>query len=109
MQSDEEGFFVSDSLKDILDKEDLLQISIEEKAKVGDEVEVVGKFLKLSMSENTFAIVTDRKMVKVLLQNPLTEFTHQFMDETWLLSAASMGVKQLANDFEVTLAITGRR
>jgi len=108
-QNNEEGFFVSDSLKDILDRDDLLQISVETQAKSGEETSVPGKFLKLSLTEGTFTIITDRKMVKVLLQNPLTSFTHQFMDETWILSSANMQVKQNVDDFEVTLSITGRR
>lgn len=108
-ENDQESFFMSESLKDILDKDDLLQAAIEEKAKSGDETVLLGKFSKLSLLDETLTVVTDQKTVKLLLQSPLTDFTYQFMDETWVLSASKLSVKQLSNDFEITLAITGRR
>lgn len=108
-ENDQESFFMSESLKDILDKDDLLQAAIEEKAKSGNETVLLGKFSKLSLLDETLTVVTDQKTAKLLLQSPLTDFTYQFMDETWVLSASKLSVKQLSNDFEITLAITGRR
>lgn len=109
-ENDQENFFASDSLKGILEKDDLIQSTIESQIKSGKETILVGKFVKLSLNELTFTVSSDNKMAKILLGNPHITFLFEYMDETWLLSSKSLMIEsKKEGQLHLTLAIMGRR
>lgn len=108
-EAEHESFFVSESLRDILDKDDLVESSIELQAKEESKTSLLGKFVKLSLAAGTMTVSVSSGMAKILLQNPMTEFHFSFMDEVWQLSSAGLEISSRQNgELHVTLAVTGR-
>ena len=108
-EAEHESFFVSDSLRDNLDEDALLEASVELQAKENNETTLLGKFVKLSLSSDTLTASVSSAMAKVLLQNPMAEFHFSFMDEEWLLSSSNLEISSQQNgELHVTLAIRGR-
>lgn len=110
IENDQENFFVSESLKDVLDRDDLIQEYIDRQAETGEETILLGKIVQISLGESSFTVLIENEMVKTLLKNPETTFSFRFMDETWLLSASSLKIDFKPNgSIHATLTITGRR
>ena len=109
-ENSKESFFMSDSLKDIIDKESLADGIIEQQVREENEIEIHGKFLSMSMKESIITIEVSAKTAKALLFNDSKTYTFSFMDEVWLLNSLGMSLHRLENGaFKVTLFIEGRK
>lgn len=109
-EASSENFFFSDALKDLIDQQSILNESITEMIKDEGAVEVVGKFLSLSMKDDTMSLEVSPKVAKFLLANSKEVYAFTFMDDVWLLNSKGIFLEQLDGEkFKATLSIDGRK
>ena len=85
MTNEHDSFFVSESLKDILDEQAILESNFEINASEHQEVELLGTFVYMSLEKSQMKIEVTSKVAKVLLDNPDTTFLFDFMERKWRL------------------------
>jgi hypothetical protein len=110
-EASSENFFFSDSLKDLIDQQSILNESIIETMKDEGAVKVVGKFLSRSMKDDTMSLEVSSKIAKFLLMNPKEVYAFAFMDDVWLLNSKGIFLEQCSDGekFKATLSIEGRQ
>ena len=110
--NDNEGevFFVSDVLKDILDKDALAENFMDSQVKSENEIEILGKFVDLSMKDSLMTLEVTPAMARILLFNDEKTYIFSFMNEVWKLNSLGMKLKQCENSkFKATICIVGRK
>lgn len=105
-----DNFFFSESLKDILDQQVLLENAINEMIKQEGAVEIVGNFISMSMKDNTMILEISPKVAKFLLTNNNETYAFSFMDEMWILKASNLSLEKFDGEkFKATLDIEARK
>lgn len=108
--SPQDSFFVSESLKDILDQEALIESSMELLAKNQNEIELLGSFMSIDMKHSSMSLEVSSKVAKVLLFNTENTYTFPFMEHVWLLNSEGMRLEQReSGKFKATLNIEGKK
>ena len=106
----DDNFFVSDSLKDVLNAEMLTESSFNSQVQESGETPLSGNFVSLSLSEHKMILAVSQKVAKSLLRNPDTQFAISFMDEIWSLTSSEMKLRlDKEGTYHVTLSIIDRR
>lgn len=104
-----DNFFVSDSLKDIIDEQLLLDEFFKQQLDSSSSANLTGKFESVDLRLELMTLEISSKVAKVLLGNPDKVFTISFMDEKWVLSSEGMKLQQCKDGkFHATLKITDR-
>lgn len=105
-----DSFFVSDSLKDVIDEQMLIDVSVDMQVQEFGETDISGNFVALSLAEKLMTLEVNQKIVKSLLANPHASFTISFMNEIWILSSEDMKLKhEKEGKYHATLRIIDRR
>ena len=105
-----DSFFMSDSLKDVIDEQMLSDESFGTQVTNFDSAMLPADFVSFSLVENTMTVEVTQKIAKVLLSNPRNQFSFSFMEEMWFLSSERMKLRQeKEGKYHATLQIIDRR
>ena len=89
-----DNFFVSDSLKDVIDEQLLMDEEFKKQLSDSSTVGISGKFVSVELSKNLMTLEVTQKIAKAMLGNFHTSFVFSFMEEEWTLSSEGMKLHQ---------------
>jgi len=104
-----DNFFVSDSLKDIIDEQLLLDEVFKQQLNSSLPADLAGNFESIDLKLELMTLEISSSVAKALLSNADKVFTFSFMDEKWVLCASGMKLQQCKDGkFHATFKITDR-
>ena len=105
-----ESFFVSDSLKDLIDEQLLMDEEFKKQLDTASNIDIAGKFVSVELDKNLMTLEVNQKIAKALLANSQASFVFSFMEENWFLSPHDMKLHQDKDGkYYATLQITDRQ